>query len=121
MGYSYGGKAHKRNVRFWGVPRKVKPCLLKRLNEGDFMSRKFGMPLTAKAKKGAAFVSAVVALTVGAVGTASAAALTMGDIINDNVDVSSASTLATTIAGSAVTLAGIIAAARIGKRLIRTL
>lgn len=53
--------------------------------------------------------------------SAFAVATPMGDLINNNVDVSSMSSTATAIAGSAVGIAALIRAARIGKRLISTL
>lgn len=53
--------------------------------------------------------------------SAYATAPSMGDLINANVDVGSSSAVVTAIAGSSLTIAGIVAAVRIGKRLIRSL
>ena len=52
---------------------------------------------------------------------ANATSTTMGDLINNNVDVTSVSATAQALVGSAIGIAAMIAAARIGKRLIRTL
>ena len=52
---------------------------------------------------------------------ANATSSTMGDLINNNVDVTSVSATAQALVGSAIGIAAMIAAARIGKRLIRTL
>lgn len=65
--------------------------------------------------------AAVAASLVAASGMASAAVPTIGELINSNVDVGSVSTTATTMMGSAIGIASLIAAARIGKRLVRTL
>ena len=46
---------------------------------------------------------------------------TMGALIDDNLDVSSVTTTAVSIAGSAIGLAALIKAARVGKRLIGAL
>jgi hypothetical protein len=70
-------------------------------------------------KKKLQIVSGVILSTVA--GFANAVAPVMGDIINNNVDISSVSDTATAIVGSAVTVAGLVAAARVGKRLIGSL
>jgi len=68
------------------------------------------------------YLTAAFALAASAAsGMASATATSMGQLINDNVDVGSISSTGSAIAGSAIGLAALIAAARVGKRLIRAL